>query len=352
MTPKGWKRLNRWITGLGLLAAVVVQPPAASGQGIMDRIRQKAQDKVQEKSDSLQATRSAKLDSLSQGVVDKATGAVECLVTNSGCIKRAFAKGKTVELVDSTGKAATPNDSAKAVATAGGVPLNLGGQAASASAAATNTVNDATSQASARANDVTSGGTPMIPGSGPFEGTIMLQTFSDAGTAMDLPYQMKGGKMRVDFTGSGGQSGSVIMDPANRRSIMLMPAQRMYMENAFQPDAPSATSNNGRDFVFTGQHEVIANYPCDDARYTDSDGKPVNVCLAKGLGGFLQPQMGGGARGRGGRSGGPNFGAEMFPLKVVKDGKLDLQVTSIMRQSLDASLFEIPAGYQKFGGRP
>jgi Domain of unknown function (DUF4412) len=192
----------------------------------------------------------------------------------------------------------------------------------------------------------------------PFEGVIMVHVISDDGSAMDMPYQIKGKKMRVEMTGRGGQSGIVIMDAALQRSIILMPSQRMYMnmetDNSAQRGQASAQGNKASDVTFTGQHETIAGYPCDDARYTDSDGKPVELCLAKGLGGFSRPPMGNGVAGRGGRGGGgagPNFGQDMFPLKVMKAGKVELKVTSIKRQSLDASLFEVPAGWQKFGGR-
>jgi OmpA-OmpF porin, OOP family len=104
--------------------AFAAVPAQADGQGILDRIKAKAKEKTD-----------AVTDSLTDAAFDKATGAVKCVATNTACIKKAFGAGKNVKVVDGAGNAASPADSAKAVASAGGVPAQL---AASNAAAAAN----------------------------------------------------------------------------------------------------------------------------------------------------------------------------------------------------------------------
>lgn len=108
------------IAGLGVTA-----PRSAGAQGLIDRVKAK----VKERTD-------AATDSLTDAALDKATGAVKCVATNVNCIKKAFGAGKNVKLVDSKGNPVSPTDSAKAVASAGGVPPNVvAANAAAASAA-------------------------------------------------------------------------------------------------------------------------------------------------------------------------------------------------------------------------
>ena len=115
---------------LALLAALAAVPAAlvpapAAAQGFMDRLKQKVQDRVNNAEDSL-----------TDAALDAATGAVTCAASNTGCIQKVFKAGKTVKLVDAKGNPVSPDDSAKAVAKAGGVPANVTANAAAASAPA------------------------------------------------------------------------------------------------------------------------------------------------------------------------------------------------------------------------
>jgi OmpA-OmpF porin, OOP family len=118
----------RWTLVLIVLVglASTALPNSASAQGgIIDRIKTKAKEKTD-----------AATDSLTDVAFDKATGAVKCVATNSACIKKAFGAGHNVKVVDAKGNAVSPADSAKAVATAGGVPESLATSNATASNAA------------------------------------------------------------------------------------------------------------------------------------------------------------------------------------------------------------------------
>ena len=92
----------------------------------------------------------------------------------------------------------------------------------------------------------------------------------------------------------------------------------------------------------------------------------IDACMAKGLGNFAPmggPGMGGGRRG--GSAGGPGGGGPpggnpngwardmekgMFPLKATRNGETLIEVLSIDKKSLDATLFAPPAGYTEMGG--
>ena len=59
-------------------------PFAAGAQGLIDRAKQKIQDRVNNAEDSL-----------TDAALDKATGAITCAATNTQCIHKAFGAGKT-----------------------------------------------------------------------------------------------------------------------------------------------------------------------------------------------------------------------------------------------------------------
>src|SRR5438132_61431 len=102
------RHLTRVLLCLATLTALSVAAPAPiHGQSILDRIREKAKAKL----NTLE-------DSLSNQIVDEATGAVQCLITNLDCIKKATASDKPVKVVDKDGNPVTTADSTKAVATA------------------------------------------------------------------------------------------------------------------------------------------------------------------------------------------------------------------------------------------
>lgn len=84
--------MSRSFAIIGILALAVSAAPARS-QGIIDRIKQKAQDRV-----------NAKADSAADKGLDKLEGAIRCVVTDKSCIAKAQSAGKPVIVTDDKGK--------------------------------------------------------------------------------------------------------------------------------------------------------------------------------------------------------------------------------------------------------
>ena len=66
-----------------------------------------------------------------------------------------------------------------------------------------------------------------------FEGTVTMNVTSDNGRTNSISYMLKGGKMRFDPSGPNGSPVSVILDPVGQRMMVIMNAQKMYMEREF-----------------------------------------------------------------------------------------------------------------------
>ena len=138
-------RVGRAIAIAMLLASVA--PLAAGAQGLIDRAKQKIQDRVNNAEDSL-----------TDAALDKATGAITCAATNTQCIHKALGAGKTVKVVDKNGKQVSAADSAKAVNAAGGVP------ASTQSASATSSGSAATTASAPAFDDVVLVNYDFVPG--------------------------------------------------------------------------------------------------------------------------------------------------------------------------------------------
>ncbi|MGB7211013.1 MAG: OmpA family protein [Gemmatimonadales bacterium] len=95
-------RTLKFVATLTLL--VWVMAPSASAQGFLGRIKDKAQEKIDQHSDNA-----------AQAVVDKADNAIVCAATDQQCIAKAKAAGKPVQVVDASGHPMTGADSAAAV---------------------------------------------------------------------------------------------------------------------------------------------------------------------------------------------------------------------------------------------
>lgn len=102
-----------------------------------------------------------------------------------------------------------------------------------------------------------------------------------------------------------------------------------------------------------GTNERIAGYECEDYEITSANGSVTRACVTHSLGKFVFPE---GGMGRRGGSQAPPWAKAFgnrpgFPLKVWKpDGKVDLEVTSVEKGSVPASMLEIPAGYVDMAG--
>ena len=183
-----------------------------------------------------------------------------------------------------------------------------------------------------------------------FEGTVTMNVTSDNGNAHAMTFMLKGGKMR--FEPGGGQV-SVIIDPAAQRMLVIVNAQKMYMESSFA-DAAGAIQQKVADplIVKTGKFETVAGYKCEDVTATDDDGKSVTICLSSELGGFRMPAASNPMAPQQESGWLAQLGARNFPLRVKKDGKTVMEATAIEKKTLDSSLFVAPDGYQSFAMPP
>jgi hypothetical protein len=183
-----------------------------------------------------------------------------------------------------------------------------------------------------------------------FEGTVTMNITSDNGNAHAMTFMLKGGKTR--FEPGGGQV-SVIIDPAAQRMVVIVNAQKMYMESSFADAAAKVdAAGNGPTIVKTGKFETVAGYKCEDVTATDDDGKSVTICMSSELGGFRMPAASNPMAPQQESGWLAQLGARNFPLRVKKDGKTVMEVTAIEKKSLDAGLFVPPEGYQSFAMPP
>jgi hypothetical protein len=179
-----------------------------------------------------------------------------------------------------------------------------------------------------------------------FEGTVTMNVTSDNGTAHVMNFMLKGGKMRFD---PGGGQVSVIIDPAEQRMLVIVNAQKMYMESSFADAAGKIdAAGKGPTIVKTGKMETVAGYKCEDVTATDDDGKSVTICMSSELGGFRMPAASNPMAPQAEAGWLAQLGGRNFPLRVKKDGKTIMEVTAIDKKALDAGLFVAPEGYQSF----
>ena len=200
-----------------------------------------------------------------------------------------------------------------------------------------------------------------------FEGKIVLSVKSAQGM-MPITVYTKGALSRTEMTTQMGTM-ATINDADKKEAIMIFDARQMYMKRSTDMPAmanPNAPEHKKADIRRTGKMETIAGRQCEHVTVTEDNGDVIDACMAKGLGNFAPmggPGMGGGRRG--GSAGGPGGGGPpggnpngwardmekgMFPLKATRNGETLIEVLSIDKKSLDATLFAPPAGYTEMGG--
>lgn len=200
---------------------------------------------------------------------------------------------------------------------------------------------------------------PLLLGAGAasaqtFEGKITMRTTSDDGRTQDMQFLTKGGKIRIEMAGRGGP-GVMVMDQANRKMLMMMPSQKMYMEMAIPAGVgqPPAGAASKADVTRTGKTETIAGHKCEHVLVKES-AQTFDVCVAQDLGNFINPSLAN-PMGRGSSN---DWSAKIgngFPMRVSKGDKVMMEVTKVEPGTLDASLFTPPSDWQKMempGMRP
>ena len=198
---------------------------------------------------------------------------------------------------------------------------------------------------------------------GAFEGKVSLAITAGKGKPQMLDYSIKDNSIRIDMT-TEGQTIASIMDLKKMEMLMLMPSEKMYMVMPIKDTVEKAAKKveaKEPDIEKTGRTETILGYKCEE--YVTKDKKnTTEIWIAEGLGTFMGMGNNSGG-GMGGMFGGKKKAAESweekfkgkpgFPLRVVsRDAKnketFRMEATKIEPGSLPASLFQPPAGWQKF----
>ena len=189
---------------------------------------------------------------------------------------------------------------------------------------------------------------PAMAAAQSFEGTVTLNMTGEDGSSRSISYMLKGGKMRFDAPG--GQM-TAIIDPVAQRMMLIMNAQKMYMERDFAGAMGTVQQQAGAknpSVVRTGKMETIAGYKCEHLTITDDDGGTVDACVSSELGGFRLPAASNPMAPQKEAGWMSQLGGTSFPLKVMKGTKTIMVVSSIEKKALDPALFAPPEGYQSF----
>jgi hypothetical protein len=198
---------------------------------------------------------------------------------------------------------------------------------------------------------------PALLSAAAFEGKVTMKMTSGRGQPQEIKYNIKGEKIRVEMPGQQAMGG-MIMDTAKREMTMIMDEQKTYMVMALPQAALDVMSKNSDEVNLekTSETEKILGYTATKYIVTSKEGKS-DLWLAEGLGTFMSVSNNNPMGGR--RAAAPAAweralaGKELFPLRVVgkdKGGKesFRMEVTAIDKTTLPDSLFNPPAGYQKF----
>jgi hypothetical protein len=183
---------------------------------------------------------------------------------------------------------------------------------------------------------------------GPFEGEITMNTTNAGKPPQTIVYMVKGTKIRFNTpaTTGPGDGGYVIFDGPAKKMTSVSDAQK----TAFVMDmnqiggsleAPGPGMNKAT-IDKTSKTDTVAGYSCEIWKVKEDNGDAGELCIAKGIAFPMTTRAMGGWMGQLGES---------FPLRVVISDPSDkektrMEVTKIDKKSLDASQFEVPAGYK------
>jgi hypothetical protein len=188
-----------------------------------------------------------------------------------------------------------------------------------------------------------------------FEGSVAYKMTDEKGKVSDMVMSMKGSKMRTDVVAEG-QPMTMLIDGQEQAMKMLMSEQTMYMTMDLKAMTEKMKSKKHGPPKITalGTTETIAGRSCENYRVETDDSKN-EFCNSKGLGNFLSP--------RNPMGGGPSNGLTeldediyrtyfkdgFFPLRVTElkgdKRRVIMEATRVEPKSLDASYFEVPAGF-------
>jgi outer membrane lipoprotein-sorting protein len=178
------------------------------------------------------------------------------------------------------------------------------------------------------------GVSPAIAGQTP-----MPQPFSaDFTTTSSTGGEMSSGKiyfslpkMRMESS-SKGQEAIIIMDQSTQTVYILMPAQHMYIESRTNQENPMMRQGPKAPTSFDPNHPCGANVTCNKVGMETVNGRVCDKWVTTGTKGtstaWVDQKL-------------------IFPIKTQSANGEIWQLTNIKEGKPDASLFQLPAGYQK-----
>jgi hypothetical protein len=194
---------------------------------------------------------------------------------------------------------------------------------------------------------------------GSFEGVLHMKTSHvDTDTSSTMDWYLKGDRGRVEMSRADGQTHVMLFDGKTRTMQVGMPGQKSYMEISLEGERGEHLKEalEAQSVERTGKTEKIAGYTCEVWRITEKAQHRVksDLCVAKGFGKaatfWIDPKE---VR----RSSQPawvkqlveegGFGLRSIQYDDVGKESVRMEVTSIDKKSLDASLFAFPADWAK-----
>ncbi len=199
-----------------------------------------------------------------------------------------------------------------------------------------------------------------LPGLGQqeFEGIVIYEMTSAAGSPQNITYFSKDNKVRLQMQmpSASAESLAFIIDGNKETMYTLIPQMKMFMEMpAMKGDTSAAGGEHDRSkAVKMGDTQTIAGVKCDHWVITTDQGDSIDLWNAKGFGNFMMPRTMGRIPGQ---QKPPEWTRELaaqgfFPLKMIlkdQEGKIrmQMQATRIERKPLNDTLFEVPPDYSK-----
>lgn len=174
-----------------------------------------------------------------------------------------------------------------------------------------------------------------------FEGVLTMRVNGGQRGAQNIDYYAsRTGKSRINVNTEQGAI-VVIMSPAEKKMFMLIESQAMYVEQDIaQMLSMSASSSQDAKVIRTGRRDVIAGMECEIVKVDELD-----ICGVDKFGSYL---FGGAAM----RGSVPAWQQALlddgfFPLRVARQGDVQMEVTKIERKAVDAKLFEVPGHFTR-----
>ncbi|HNV25847.1 MAG TPA: DUF4412 domain-containing protein [Nitrospira sp.] len=194
---------------------------------------------------------------------------------------------------------------------------------------------------------------------GDFEGVIQMKnSHVDTGTTSTMNWYIKGDRGRVEMSRTDSQTQVMLFDGKTRTMQMGMPGQKSYMEISLEGDRGDHLKEllDTQSVERTGKTDKIAGYVCEVWRITDKEHHRAKseLCVAKGFGKaatfWIDPKE---AR----RSSQPawvkqlveegGFGLRSIQYDEAGKESVRMEVVSVEKKPLDASLFAFPADWAK-----